>query len=157
MKKLKIIINKSYMQLLSYIILTSLLLDSIVIIILFIDYMWIVSWTNINSYMWLEEYFFISILWLQLLIIISLFVKWNFMYYSLEEWKITYYNWVIIKNKKEFIISQIWNIDLKQSILWKIFNYWSIILYIHNKEIILSYIPNPENFIELIHSFRQKD
>jgi len=152
---MKIIIHKSYIQLLAYVILTNTILDSFVVLILLIDYMGIVSGNNVGSYLGLEEYFFIAVLFFQLLIIISLFIKWNFIYYSLQKWKITYYNWVLIKNKKEFILSQIGNIDLKQSILWKIFNYGDVILHIHSQQIKLSYIPNPENFINLLHFFRE--
>ena len=145
--------NKSIIVLFRNIVLSIMILDIISLIILFIDYMNMRTDILWHKSFWTEEYFFILVLIYQIILIIYFFLRWVYSFYIIEKVKLIYYSWIIFKNKEEFIINQIWSISFKQSILWKIFNYWDIYLFIYNKNYKLSWISSPERFIKLIHYY----
>jgi uncharacterized membrane protein YdbT with pleckstrin-like domain len=147
-------LNKSILILFRNILLSLAILDLIAIIILVIDFMNMKNNMIEHELFWIEEKFFLLVLLLQIIWIIYFFLRWIYSYYLLENWKLIYYYWIIFKNKKEFILNQVWSISFKQTILWKIFNYWDIIIYIHNNKYKLSWISNPEKFIKLLHYYK---
>ncbi len=150
--KWKIKINKSPIILLFRILFSNFLLDMLVIIILVVDYMNMVSkWHSIFS---IEEYFFLWTLLINMIVIVTIFIRWIYSYYIFNWNKLIYYNWIYFRDKKEFILGHIWAIDFKQTILWKIFNYWDIFIYIQNQKFKLKWLSDPEEFIKLIWKFK---
>ncbi len=155
MKEIYIKINKSPIVLLFKILSLTIVLDFISIIIFIVDYINKSSWEK-HLLFDTEEMFFSGVLILQLIITIIIFIKWIYKYYIFEENKLVYFDWIIFKKKQEFILGKIWSVNFRQTIFWKIFDYWDIIIYVQNKRFILKWINSPDEFIKMIEFCRKK-
>ena len=71
--------------------------------------------------------------------------------------KITHKNWIFFKKKDTFIIEEINTIELYQTFLWRIFDYWDIWIYYNEKEFRLKNVPHPGEFIDFIEVFKIKE
>jgi len=147
--------NKTPILLFFRILFSIVLVDIIFFLIIsFVDFINIEKWGFFINYSYEENLFFLFI-FLHLFFFIYLFVYWFIDYYKINNGKIHHIDWILFRKKEIFLIRQINAIELYQSFLWRLFNYWNIILFYSEKKIILKSIPYPEEFINFIELFRK--
>lgn len=128
-----------------------IVLDIILIIILYCAELVNVTITNISLsalLVYLSIYLIILIYW---------FIYWFLDYYKIESWKIIHTRGVILRRKNIYTINEINTVKLKQSFLWRIFDYSNIEIWYNNKKIIFRFVNYPDEFIHIIDIFKTYD
>jgi len=149
--------NKTPVLLFFRILFITLIVDTVVILsFIFVDFTHMES-TSFFSMFSFEENIFILVLFLHLWFFLYLFANWFVDIYTITAWKITHKNWIFFKKKDTFIIEEINTIELYQTFLWRIFDYWDIWIYYNEKEFRLKNVPHPGEFIDFIEVFKIKE
>jgi len=104
-----------------------------------------------------EEHIVILFLFIHILLFFYLFINWFFDYYKISSEKVEHNRWIFFKKKQLFIINKIDSITLDQSFIWRILDYWDISFYYNEKEFFLRSVPYPDEFIEFLDLFKEKE
>ena len=155
MSNLKNIQSKIYLKtnkspiILFFRILFSILFVDVILILIFL----LVDFTNIENiinFFSTEEIIIIFWLILHLFFFLYLFIYWFFENYEIKENKVLHTKWILFKKKNLFLIWEINSLEIYQSFLWRLFDYWNIIIFYNEKEFILKNVPHPKEFIDFI-------
>jgi len=150
--------NKSPIILLFRILFSILFVDFILILLfLMVDFISIEKWTKYIWYFNLEEFIVIIWLMLHLFFFLYLFIFWFVDFYLIKDLKVIHERWILFKKKNIFIIEDINSMEIYQSFLWRIFDYWNIMIFYNEKEFFLKYVPHPKEFVDFIEVLKIED
>ena len=94
-----------------------------------------------------EENVVILFLLLYIIVFILFFFLWFVNYYEIKNGNIFQYNGVFFKKKEVYIIADINRLEINQTFLWRIFDYWDIIIWYNDNRVTFRFIQYPNQFL----------
>ncbi len=127
----------------------------LVIMFLLIDFV-IKTWNwFINSFTYEESIIMLS-MFIYLIIFFILFIKWFLNYYDIKKWNITHHKWIFFKRKEVYIISDINRIEMRQGIIWRLFDYWDIVVWYNDSRALFKNIQYPSEFLSNVNLIKSQ-
>ncbi len=112
----------------------------LVIMFLLIDFV-IKTWNwFINSFTYEESIIMLS-MFIYLIIFFILFIKWFLNYYDIKE---------------VYIISDINRIEMRQGIIWRLFDYWDIVVWYNDSRALFKNIQYPSEFLSNVNLIKSQ-